>query len=254
MWPLFLPGPQRNRQRIRQTVHIENLMPLAYWVRRLHKWIGLIIGIQALLWMLSGVYMTVVPLEVIHGDHLAHVSRDPLDRTLVRMDQSRLVALYPGMTSFRLKSLLGRDVFEVRQGTATLLLDAQSGTRITPLKEDAVRRLASAVYQGEQGIEKVEWITAAPAEVGSRPTPMWAVRYTGPAATTLYFSPDTGELLARRHNLWRGFDFLWMLHIMDYETRDDVNNLLLRAASVTGLLFALAGIWLLFYSFRRRPA
>ena len=70
----------------------------------------------------------------------------------------------------------------------------------------------------------------------------------------MYFSPDTGELLARRHNLWRGFDFLWMLHIMDYETRDDVNNLLLRAASVTGLLFALAGIWLLFYSFRRRPA
>jgi hypothetical protein len=52
--------------------------------------------------------------------------------------------------------------------------------------------------------------------------------------------------------LWRWFDFLWMFHIMDYETRDDVNNNLLRVASATGLAFALSGIWLLLYSFSRR--
>ena len=38
-------------------------MKPAFWARRAHKWIGLVIGVQALLWMLSGVYMTVVPLE-----------------------------------------------------------------------------------------------------------------------------------------------------------------------------------------------
>jgi len=236
------------------TIFMGNLMPFSYWIRRCHKWFGLIIGVQALLWMLSGVYMTVVPLEVIHGDHLAHVSRDPLDPNIARIDQGRLVDLFPGLVSFRMKSLLGREVFEVRQGNKTFLVDAQSGAMVAPLQEDSIRKLAKASYQGEQQIDKVEWITKAPGEVGSRPVPMWAVRYRGPAATTLYFSPDTGELLARRHNLWRGFDFLWMLHIMDYETRDDVNNLLLRVASATGLVFALSGIWLLFYSFRRRPA
>jgi hypothetical protein len=42
-----------------------------------------------------------------------------------------------------------------------------------------------------------------------------------------------------------------MLHIMDYDQRTDVNNLLLRAASLSGLLFALSGAGLVYYSFRR---
>jgi hypothetical protein len=82
--------------------------------------------------------------------------------------------------------------------------------------------------------------------------PLWAVHYDEPGATTLYFSPHTGDLVARRHNLWRIFDFVWMLHIMDYETRENVNNTLLRIATITGFTFALSGAWLLLYSFTRR--
>jgi hypothetical protein len=43
-----------------------------------------------------------------------------------------------------------------------------------------------------------------------------------------------------------------MFHIMDYEERENVNNTLLRVASMSGLVFALSGAWLLFYSFNRR--
>jgi hypothetical protein len=227
-------------------------MQLSYWVRRTHKWIGLVIGVQALLWMISGVYMTVVPLDIIHGDHLAHVSSDPLDHAAKRIDHRSLMSQYPGITSFRLKQMLGKDVFEIRQGKTITLVDAATGTAISPLKEETVRALADAMYTGEAGIKKIEWVTQAPGEVGKRPVPMWAVHYAEWNETTLYFSPYSGELLARRHSLWRWFDFVWMLHIMDYGTRSDVNNTLLRIASATGLLFALSGVWLLFYSFRRR--
>ena len=73
--------------------------------------------------------------------------------------------------------------------------------------------------------------------------------------TTLYVSATNGDLLAKRHDLWRWFDFFWMLHIMDYDERSDANNTLLRVSSAIGLLFAVTGVWLLFYSFkRRRPA
>ena len=112
--------------------------------------------------------------------------------------------------------------------------------------------LAEASHVGEGSIRGVEWVTKAPSEVGTRPVPLWAVHYEEAGDTTLYFSPHTGELVARRHNLWRVFDFVWMLHIMDYETRDDVNNTLLRIASITGVMFALSGAWLLLYSFKRR--
>lgn len=70
--------------------------------------------------------------------------------------------------------------------------------------------------------------------------------------TTLYIHPDSGELVTRRHRMWRWFDALWMLHIMDYQARTDVNNALLRAASVAGLALGASGLWLLCFSFRRR--
>ena len=39
-------------------------------VRRTHKWLALVVGVQALLWTLTGFYMVVVHIDTIHGDHL----------------------------------------------------------------------------------------------------------------------------------------------------------------------------------------
>lgn len=229
-------------------------MKPAYWARSAHKWIGLVVGVQALLWMISGVYMTVVPLEIIHGDHLAHVRGMPLQVAAQRIEPATLQQTFPGITSVKLKTLLGREVYEVRQVKRLSLVDAHTGAQISPLKEADARALAKAAYQGDASVRAVDWVTRAPQEVASRPVPMWAVHFDDRGQTTLYFSPDSGELLARRHSLWRWFDFLWMFHIMDYDTRSDVNNSLLRVAAISGLLFALSGAWLLFYSFRRRSA
>lgn len=229
-------------------------MNLPFWVRRAHKWIGLVIGVQALLWMLSGVYMTAISLDVIHGDHLAHVFNEPLDRGRDRLDVAQLARLQPGFESFKLKKLLGREVYELRTGGRASLVDAQTGALLSPLPREQIVERARDIYQGEAEIREVTWITQAPQEVARRPVPMWAVRFDDRANSTLYFSPDTGDLLARRHDLWRWFDFLWMFHIMDYDTRSDVNNGLLRVAAGVGLLFALSGAWLVVYSFRRRAA
>jgi len=227
-------------------------MQAAFWVRRAHKWIGLVIGVQALLWMISGLYMVVVPLDVIHGDHLAHVPTERLVPDGKRMTQAQLREAYPNLTALRLKHLLGKEVYEIRQGKLASLVDAATGARLSPLGREAIVALADAAYVGEGGIREVEWVAKAPGEIGSRPVPLWAVHYDEPGKSTLYFSPYTGELVARRHELWRWFDFLWMFHIMDYEERENVNNTLLRVASVTGLAFALSGAWLLFYSVKRR--
>lgn len=227
-------------------------MNLPFWVRRAHKWIGLVIGVQALLWMVSGLYMTAISLEVIHGDHLAHVANEPLDPGSLRLTVAQLAGLRPGFESFKLKKFLGKEVYELRAAGKASLVDARTGDLLSPLAREQIVARAKDVYQGEAEIREVTWITQAPQEVAKRPVPMWAVRFDDRANSTLYFSPDTGDLLARRHDLWRWFDFLWMFHIMDYDTRDDVNNNLLRTAAGVGLVFALSGAWLVFYSFRRR--
>ncbi len=227
-------------------------MQLSFWIRRAHKWIGLIVGVQALLWMISGLYMVIVPIDVIHGDHLAHVFTEPLKPGATRIAQDKLAQLYPGITSVRVKNMLGKEVYEIRQGKDAALVDVTTGVKLSPLDRDTIMALAEESHVGEGSIRGIEWVTKAPSEVGKRPVPLWAVHYEEAGDTTLYFSPHTGDLVARRHNLWRIFDFVWMLHIMDYDTRDDVNNTLLRIAALTGVLFALSGAWLLLYSFTRR--
>jgi hypothetical protein len=156
------------------------------------------------------------------------------------------------MTHFRLTRLLDREVYEVHQSGVVALVDARNGAQLSPLNEPTARRLAQSLYQGKAPVRSAALITQAPQEVATRPVPMWRVEFADRNETTLYLSPHTGELLAKRHDLWRWFDFLWMFHIMDYEERTDVNNTLLRIAASTGLIFALSGLWLLFYSFAKR--
>jgi hypothetical protein len=64
----------------------------------------------------------------------------------------------------------------------------------------------------------------------------------------VYVSSQLGTFQAVRHNQWRAFDFLWMLHTMDYKSRDDINNWLLRGFSIFGLLTVLSGFLLYFIS------
>lgn len=227
-------------------------MKPAFWARKAHKWIGLLIGIQALLWMASGLYMTSISIDVIHGDHLAHVEHAPLDRSKLAVTPEALALRFPAMQGFKLKWFLGRQVYEVRHPGGIALVDAADARVISPLPEATIRKAAVGLYQGKAPIESVSLLREAPQEVGGRPVPMWQVHFADRGGTSLYLSPQSGELLAKRHSLWRWFDFLWMLHIMDYEARENVNNTLLRVATIVCLGFALSGAWLLFYSFNRR--
>lgn len=227
-------------------------MKPAFWARRAHKWIALVVGVQALLWMLSGLYMTVISIDVIHGDHLAHANAKPLSATGSLLGPAALAKQYPSLDTFKLKRLMDREVYELHQADRITLVDARTGARLSPLSGALARQLAQSLYRGKAPIQSAALVHEAPLEVATRPVPMWRVEFADHNETTLYLSPQTGELLAKRHDLWRWFDFLWMLHIMDYQERADVNNTLLRVAASVGSVFALSGVWLLFYGFTRR--
>jgi hypothetical protein len=63
-------------------------------------------------------------------------------------------------------------------------------------------------------------------------------------------APKNARITSLRNNQWRIFDFMWMLHTMDYAGRDNFNNLLLRAFSTFGMLTIMSGFALFFISSR----
>ncbi|MFA5937735.1 MAG: hypothetical protein WC809_00140 [Sinimarinibacterium sp.] len=97
------------------------------------------------------------------------------------------------------------------------------------------------------------WIT--PDRARSRPSsgsPRPNSSSGGAICTTLYIAPATGQIVARRNDLWRIFDFVWMLLIMDYDECENFNHPPLIATATTALLFVLTGLCMLGYAFLPR--
>lgn len=224
---------------------------LSLTLRRTHKWLALFVGLQLLVWSLSGLYMTAVHIDIIHGDHFIRAAeRPPID--LARLVDPVTLAAGSDIQSVRFHWLLGRPTYILGTGRGARLVDAATGRPLPPPDEAQIRRLADNWYTGDEPLVGAALIHDIPGEIRGREPPVWRVDFGGWNRPTLYFSPETGELLTRRHELWRAFDFLWMMHIMDYRTRDNVNNPLLRVFTWAAMVTVLSGATLLVFSFKRR--
>ncbi|MGB7404447.1 MAG: PepSY domain-containing protein [Pacificimonas sp.] len=216
------------------------LHPLA---SKLHKWLALIVGVQLMLWTASGLFMTIFPIAEVRGEHLVNEVPDlKLDRPFIMPDFDR-----EPVTGLALRMIGERPVLVVDHPTRRMMHDPYTGDMIPPPDATGITELASQIYAGEDRIEAIELIERDPPSEWRGPLPVWQVRYDGADRLRLYFDADTGELLTRRTRLWRVYDFMWMLHIMDYDSREDFNNPLVQAAAGLGLSVALSGLLLVVY-------
>lgn len=229
-------------------------MIAAKFSRLAHKWLALVVGIQLLLWAVSGFYMVVVDLDFIHGDSLVHNLKPAIDVSGRFVSFDSLRRDRSDIKSIRLRALPddGAAVFEVMTGAGIELVDARTGRTISPLPEMRATDLAHAYYAGSGEVVRATLIASEadrPGEMQSRLVPSWRVDFDDWLETSLYVHAQSGALATRRHRFWRWFDFLWSLHIMDYRERTDVNNRLLLVATVLGTVTLISGLWLTWFSF-----
>ncbi len=67
----------------------------------------------------------------------------------------------------------------------------------------------------------------------------------------VYVDPFSKEIVAVRSNQWRIWDFMWGIHIMDWNERDNIGNIFLKIFSILALISSLSGIYLFFTSTNR---
>ena len=208
-------------------------------------------AIQAVIWTLSGLYMTAVHISIIHGDHFIR-DQEPAPVAARQLVSPAGVAAAAGAESVSLSGHLEYPVYVAKTEGGELLFDAQTGQRLPPPSREQIQRLADQWFTGPEKLVRLTLINEIPGEIRGRRPPLWRADFDGWNSPTLYLSPATGELLTRRHELWRIFDFVWMLHIMDYDERENVNNWLLRGFTLLALTTGLSGAWLLWFAFPRR--
>lgn len=215
-------------------------------IRKIHRWLALALAVQVILWGISGAYMVWMKLSFIHGDHLAEQAE--LKVTDIRPESLALVqAQHPTATAIKWVNRglpsAPASTLEVSVNTDRFLYSSETLELVRPTESD-ITSVANRVYRttDEANIQSAELLVEdAPRELFAGHLPVWKVTFDDWVNTTLYFKAETGELVTRRFSFWRGFDFFWMLHIMDYKDRENVQTPWLIALTTLSIAFVVTG-------------
>jgi uncharacterized iron-regulated membrane protein len=222
-----------------------------------HRWLGLIVGVQLALWCVGGLIFATHDLAWVRGEDGRNPAHAPgLDLARVRLAPDAAVAAAGGAAAVDelvLRPLLGRAVYEIRHGDGTALVDAESGAVLSPLGRDMAIAIARADRAGQPEVLAATLIERdPPTEYREGALPAWQIALADGEGTHVYVAANTGRITARRNDAWRRFDFFWMLHTMDYRDRDDFNHPLLIASASAAAVTLASGFALWGIRLRRR--
>jgi uncharacterized iron-regulated membrane protein len=218
-----------------------------------HRWVGLVVAVQLLGWSVGGLMFSLLDIENVRGE--LERSSDPTPR--VRAERVALGPAYAlaaargvspeTVTRISLRERFGRTVYELFgvEDRPLLAIDAVSGEVITHISKDEAKAAAMADFAPDARVASITLLSGeAPLEYRGGAMPVFQVILDHPKEPHLYICPRTGVVLKRRNKPWRIFDFFWMLHIMDYGSRENFNHWLLTVMAVLAILTSATGLGL----------
>ena len=218
-------------------------------LRKAHRILGVLIGLQFMAWTMSGLFFSWSDLDYIHGDPWLQESTPAVwELSTLRLPE-KFSNAFVAEQSLELRDLLGEPYWWMGEEG---LVHAQTGWTHGPITSEEAKGIVHERLVPGLEIASVEMLTKAGPhhEYRERPLPVWQVQLQD--GTNLYVDAKSGELTRVRNTAWRVFDALWMLHTMDYATRDNFNNLLLRVFSLAGLVTVMSGLLLFGVTWRPR--
>ena len=182
------------------------------------------VSIQLLLWTISGIYFAYNKIELVRGEQY----RLPVD------------------VEYRIFDRLGVSIIEKNDNGDKTYETYPDGAKVEPLTKDEALLIASK----KTSLNPIDGIlineTYKGAEFRGRDLPIFKVQTDTEDNINIYINPLTGDISAIRSDSWRLWDLFWALHIMDYQDRDNINNLLLKILSILALMTSISGIVLFF--------
>ena len=194
------------------------------FIRTFHRYLSIFVSIQLLLWTISGIYFAYNKIELVRGEQY----RLPVD------------------VEYRIFDRLGVSIIEKNDNGDKTYETYPDGAKVEPLTKDEALLIASK----KTSLNPIDGIlineTYKGAEFRGRDLPIFKVKTDTEDNINIYINPLTGDISAIRSDSWRLWDLFWALHIMDYQDRDNINNLLLKILSILALMTSISGIVLFF--------
>ena len=218
---------------------------ISHKIRRVHRYLGLFLGLQFLMWTISGLYFSWTNLDEIHGDQFKNLNYQPIAFDSLISPSS--INHYEAINKIEIRDIKKEPYFLIND---SFLYNARTGKLKNKIsQEDAIYIANNHMKEGLE-ISSVETIyeTGKHHEYREKLLPAYVINYKSNENIKAYISIENAKFQTVRHRDWRWFDFLWMTHTMDYEGRDDFNNTVLRIFSLLGLITVMSGFSLWFVS------
>ena len=209
-------------------------------VRNTHKYLSFFISVQLFLWTVSGIYFAFNKIELVRGEQYRLTESFPINFNEVNFSRS-------DVQQVKAVNRLGEIIFVVSSSMGVEYLDA-FGSPVNKLNKNEVFEIVSA-SSTLMPID-LEEITESSkgSEFRGRDLPLFKVTSLNDKdkKINLYLNVFSGEITAVRSIQWRIWDLMWGFHIMDWQTRDKINNIFLQIFSILALVSSISGIMLFF--------
>jgi len=209
-------------------------------VRNIHKYLSFLISIQLLLWTVSGIYFAFNKIENVRGEQYR-------EEPNFNVDFSKLNFEIDGAQNIRVTDRMDQEILVVDGIYGREYLDFD-GKDVEQLNAEEAKTLSAK--HTSLIPESVELVTEniVGSEFRGRALPIYRVKSVNDVGEgiNVYLNVYTGEVEAVRSVQWRIWDLMWGFHIMDWETRDDIDNLLLKIFSILALISSITGVLLFF--------
>ncbi|MGI2184528.1 PepSY domain-containing protein [Shewanella oncorhynchi] len=224
------------------------------WVKIAHYWLGAIVSIQLLLWLVTGVYFNLTPHDELKGmeyqlSHSPEPQRQEFDPQKL-VDIAPLLAKHTQVESLTLIALAGKPVYVLdakvqryaHQSQQQTLIDAYTGNTLLINKQSA-QQLALESYTGPGKITQVKQISPPISEWPTQCNSLWQIAIDDDLSTRIYINAVNGELVGHKNDHTDIADLMFKLHFMDYLNQGSFNNPFSWLLGILTLLLSLSGLY-----------
>jgi len=212
-------------------------------IRNIHKYLSFFISLQLLLWTVSGIYFSFNKIELVRGEQYRLPSSFSLN-----LDQ--LKGNFENISNFDVVNRVDQQILIISDPSGRKYLDS-NGNPVSMLTVEQ----AKLTVKENSTLNPIDVFLIDQERNGSeyrgRELPLYQVLSLNKdqKSINVYVNPYSGKIVAIRSLQWKIWDLMWGFHIMDWQTRDNINNFLLKVFSILALVSSVSGV-LLFFRFR----
>jgi Na+-transporting NADH:ubiquinone oxidoreductase subunit F len=220
-------------------------------LKKLHKWLSLLVGLQLLIWLSTGLYFNLMDHEKASGNQFRQRP------AVAQVDINKLVepqlVLSRSKRSVSLKqiSLLAQPYYLLTHQKGLYshfsnnysVVDAYTGKPIV-IDEVMATKLAQSSYKGQGRINSAIKLSPPYDDIPREQNHVWQINYADYINTSVYIDAGSGRIIKHSNDDKRFVDIFFMLHFMDYGTEGSFNNVQITVFAIFTLFFSLTGfIW-----------